>query len=119
MGTHMRQTLTKALALILRPLIRLWVKKGFSYNAFERVMRWVFVNGRRIDASRLNDVQLDEAEPTAFKMLIQPGAGLAWCGTYTPYIRVSPTLTMSVDRRPVEVKQDDLPKHIEFHTKPR
>lgn len=44
MDTHLRQTLTKAIALILRPLIRLWVKKGFSYNAFERVMRWVFVD---------------------------------------------------------------------------
>lgn len=79
----------------------------------------VFVNGRRIDASRLDDVQFDEVGSTAFKLLIQPGAGLNWHGAYTLYIRVSPTLTMSVDSRPVEVKQDDLPKYIEFHTKPR
>ncbi|MBF0198084.1 MAG: hypothetical protein HQL32_10245 [Planctomycetes bacterium] len=44
MDKSLQKTLTKAVALILRPIIRLWMKKGFSFRAFEEVIRWVFVS---------------------------------------------------------------------------
>ena len=63
MNNVLQKTLTKALALILRPLVRLWMKKGYSFRAFEEIIRWVFVsvavedfpiNGKKQTDSRIS-----------------------------------------------------------------
>lgn len=44
MASSLQKTLTRAVALVLRPLLRLWLKNGMSHRAFEEVMRWVMVD---------------------------------------------------------------------------
>ena len=55
----LKEVLTKAVALILRPLVRLWIKKGYSYKEFEEVIRWVFVNVTEFDFKIDNKKQTD------------------------------------------------------------
>ena len=55
----LKEVLTKAVALIVRPLVRLWIKKGYSYKEFEEVIRWVFVSVTEFDFQIENKKQTD------------------------------------------------------------
>lgn len=63
MDGHLKKTLTKAVARIMKPIVKLWLKKGMSYKAFEEVIRWTFVSvakenfaleGKKITDSRIS-----------------------------------------------------------------
>ena len=58
-SNHLKEVLTKAVAKILRPMVRLWIKNGFSYKEFEEVIRWVFVNVTEFDFKIDNKKQTD------------------------------------------------------------
>jgi len=55
----LKEVLTKAVALVIRPLVRLWIKKGYSYKEFEEVVRWVFVSVTEFDFQIENKKQTD------------------------------------------------------------
>lgn len=40
----LKPILANAVAAIMRPLIRFWMKKGYSFQAFEEIIRWLFVD---------------------------------------------------------------------------
>lgn len=42
--SNLQPVLAKAIAMVVRPLIKFWLKKGFSYQAFDEIMRWLFVD---------------------------------------------------------------------------
>jgi len=44
MASSLQKTITRAAALMLRPLLKLWLRFGLSHRAFEEVVRWVMVD---------------------------------------------------------------------------
>lgn len=44
MSSPVQKVLTQAVGRILRPLLKLWLRHGMSYQAFEELARWVMVD---------------------------------------------------------------------------
>ncbi|MGV6851960.1 MAG: DUF6502 family protein [bacterium] len=67
MSDNLRQTLNAALTAILKPLVRIFLAKGFSYKAFCDVLKWVYVD------VAMNDFKLEGKRQTKSRVAVITG----------------------------------------------